>query len=343
VVVIDNPPAALQLYWQRGQKYSDVSQVGDGHTVLFSPTLAHTPIEPGSVTITDGLTAALQDDGHGHFFDGAGGQFASGTINYATGVCAITYVTAPANLAVLTINYTASLNITSAYTPLPPVTNELVGTGNTVLTAFTHTTAQNPIVPGTLVVDAGASGVYHDDGAGNFLQQFYGEAYSAGSASLVTFAHTLATTPAIPKSVFLYKTGVLIAQDDGAGNITGPGLTGTITYSTGVCSITFGTAPGVHPITVNYLSSSTAVLTAGSVVYTTGVITGLTFATAPGTGDLITCSYVPGVNAALVNPGGILRQLFHCGSDLLRLRGSGGGNVELLLYSERGQEGLNDG
>jgi hypothetical protein len=141
----------------------------------------------------------------------------------------------------------------------------------------------------------------------------------------------LATTPVIPKSVFLYKTGVFFAQDDGAGHIVGPTLTvGTITYSTGVCSITFAVAPGVHPITANYLSSSAAVLTGGSVVYTTGVITGLTFASAPASGDLIVASYVPGVNAALVNPGGILRQLFHCGSDLLRLRGSGGGNVELL-------------
>jgi hypothetical protein len=192
-------------------------------------------------------------------------------------------------------------------------------------------------------VDAGASGVYHDDGAGNFLQQYYAEAYSAGSASLLTFAHTLATPPAIPKSVFLYKTGVLIAQDDGAGHITGPGVTGTITYSTGICSITFGTAPGVHPITVNYLTSDTTVLSSGSVAYPTGVITAMTFASAPASGDLIVASYVPGVNAALVNPGGIMRQFFHCGSDLLRLRGSGGGNVELLLYSERYQEGLNDG
>jgi hypothetical protein len=315
----DNPPAALQLYWQRGQKYSDVSQVGDGHTVTFTPTLAHTPIEPGSVTITDGLTAAVQDDGNGHFFDGAGGQFASGTINYATGVSSITYITVPSNLAVLTINYTAWLNITSTYTPLPPITNELVGTGTGSALSFSHTTAQKPIVPGTLVVDAGVSGVYQDNGAGAFNQQFYGEAYSAGSASLVTFAHSLATTPAIPKSVFIYVTGVLVAQDDGAGHITGSNLagpiTGTIVYSTGVCSITFTAAPGVHPITVNYLSSSAAVLTAGSVVYTTGVITALTFASAPATGDLIVCSYVPGVNAVLVNPGGILRQLFHCGSD----------------------------
>jgi hypothetical protein len=150
----------------------------------------------------------FQDDGNGHFFDGAGGQFATGTIVYATGVCAITYVAAPANLAVLTINYTAWLNITQAYNPLPPVTNELIGTGNTVLLAFSHTVAQPPIVPGTLVVDAGASGDYQDNGAGGFNEAVYGEAYSAGSASLLTFAHTLATTPVIPKSVFLYKTGV---------------------------------------------------------------------------------------------------------------------------------------
>jgi hypothetical protein len=76
----DNPPSALQLCWQRGVKYSDVTQVGDGHTVAFTPTLAHTPIEPGSVTITDGLTAALQDDGHGNFFDGAAVQVQAAAI-----------------------------------------------------------------------------------------------------------------------------------------------------------------------------------------------------------------------------------------------------------------------
>jgi hypothetical protein len=48
--VFNNPPTPLQLYWQRGQNYSDVTQTGDGNTVLFSPTLAHAPTEPGSVT-----------------------------------------------------------------------------------------------------------------------------------------------------------------------------------------------------------------------------------------------------------------------------------------------------
>jgi hypothetical protein len=71
---------------------------------------------------------------------------------------------------------------------------------------------------------------------------------SDGSEKVFTFTPTANEIPISPFTVQLYKGNILIANDDGKGNIQGKdadetAVTGTINYTTGVASITFTTAP----------------------------------------------------------------------------------------------------
>lgn len=80
---------------------------GDGAETTFAGTLAAAmPIEPGTVTITDG-TETFTDDGCGRLVGDAGG---SGTIRYDTGGYSLTFDAAPANEAAITGDYTTAVN-----------------------------------------------------------------------------------------------------------------------------------------------------------------------------------------------------------------------------------------
>jgi len=73
---------------------------GDG-TTFFSKTLAAAPIEPGSVSITDGVES-FSDDGFGRLWGSAGG---SGWVDYEVGNVVVTFQAAPANAAAITADY----------------------------------------------------------------------------------------------------------------------------------------------------------------------------------------------------------------------------------------------
>jgi len=84
------------------------------------------------------------------------------------------------------------------------------------------------------------------------------ESYGTGDGGTRTFNHTLAHTTVTANSVGIFVSGTLVGGDNGSGTFYGPNLTGTITYSTGVSSITFsvGHAPaGSAPITVQYIAN----------------------------------------------------------------------------------------
>jgi len=81
---------------------------GDGSTLTFTHTLAHTPVDDSSVAILVGGTLVLGDLSNGTLASSQPrGSIASGTINYMTGVVSITFKTgqAPANGAAITDNY----------------------------------------------------------------------------------------------------------------------------------------------------------------------------------------------------------------------------------------------
>ena len=79
------------------------------------------------------------------------------------------------------------------------------------------------------------------------------EAVGTGNGSLTTFAHTLAYTP-VQASTVTITAGSVVATDDGAGNLTGTGVSaGTVNYATGAVSITYSAAPAnATAITATY-------------------------------------------------------------------------------------------
>jgi len=74
---------------------------GNGTTTAFSNTLAAAPIEPGSVSITDGVET-FSDDGFGRLWGSAGG---SGSVDYEGAQVVLAFWAAPANAAAITADY----------------------------------------------------------------------------------------------------------------------------------------------------------------------------------------------------------------------------------------------
>ncbi len=83
-----------------------------------------------------------------------------------------------------------------------------------------------------------------------------GEVIGSGDGSTTSFSGTLANYPVVATTVTIgYTIGgtAYTATDDGAGNISGTDVSGTITYSTGAWSLTFTTAPdNATNITADY-------------------------------------------------------------------------------------------
>ena len=73
---------------------------GDAEATEFTATLANTPVQEGSVVITDGVETF--NDHLGALFGDGGG---SGRINYRTGAVEVTFAAAPANEASITAEY----------------------------------------------------------------------------------------------------------------------------------------------------------------------------------------------------------------------------------------------
>jgi len=91
----------------------NVGTISAGETT-FSGTLAHTPVNPHTVTIQDG-TYTLQDDGTGNLVEVGGGSDVSGTINYNTGEITLTYATAVASDTTITATYGSGYKSTISY------------------------------------------------------------------------------------------------------------------------------------------------------------------------------------------------------------------------------------
>jgi len=66
---------------------AEVLATGDGATKAFSGTLTETPVEPGSVSIGDGVET-FADDGIGRLVGDAGG---TGTVYYASGAVSVSF------------------------------------------------------------------------------------------------------------------------------------------------------------------------------------------------------------------------------------------------------------
>ena len=94
----------------------------------------------------------------------------------------------------------------------------------------------------------------------SFGTKITGEVVGTGDGATTSFNYTIANTPIGAYSVEINYTisgSNYIAYDDGAGNISGTSVSGTIDYTTGSLSLTFTTAPdnGTN-ITIDYLHNS---------------------------------------------------------------------------------------
>jgi hypothetical protein len=107
-------------------------------------------------------------------------------------------------------------------------------------------------VPGASAVASGVSGAYYGnvlgvvgqflmigDLAGIPVVQLLG----TGNGILTTFTGTITGAPIYPTSI-LVSANLVSGADNGAGVITGTGVSGTINYETGAISVTFTTPPG---------------------------------------------------------------------------------------------------
>lgn len=89
------------LYAGQKKTLNESFGTGTGAQTAFNHTAVNIPVVPNSVSIVAGAVTAT-DNGAG-VLSGAG--IASGTINYLTGACSLTYTTAPANALAITMTY----------------------------------------------------------------------------------------------------------------------------------------------------------------------------------------------------------------------------------------------
>jgi hypothetical protein len=174
-------------------------------------------------------------------------------------------------------------------------------TGDGLTTSFTASLNIGFVIPGSIVFYVNAVEVATDDGNGNIIPSGGGTPYTdqqigTGDDSATHFTHTLSHTPITPGTVEIYvgttpnsfSGGTLVGTDDGAGNITGSGISGshssTINYSTGVASVWLSSTPNYNIyVWANYTVGDVS----GTVHYTPGNAT-IVFGTAPTSGYPIT-------------------------------------------------------
>jgi hypothetical protein len=83
-------------------------------------------------------------------------------------------------------------------------------------------------------------------------EQVKGEIIGTGDGSTTHFTHTANFVP-LKKNTVVVTAGTVVGTDDGAGNIVGTGITGTVDYETGAIDVTFSTAPDAGvPIVLDY-------------------------------------------------------------------------------------------
>jgi hypothetical protein len=234
--------------------------IARGGQQTFSFTLSSTPIEAGSVSITDGLEL-FYDRGDGTLRGSEGG---SGTIDYSTGAGSVTFFTPPVFGDNVIANYKKHVSVIS----------EDLGAATTA-TTYDFTLAHNDVVPGTLtitigtvtLVDGGSGTLTGTGGSGtidystgdvtisltttvtgHFLADYtyWGAATpeTIGTGALTTdFNFKLVHHPIIVGSLSV-TDGTETFSDNSDGTLTGSlGGAGTIDYNTGAGTLSFTTAP----------------------------------------------------------------------------------------------------
>jgi hypothetical protein len=162
------------------------------------------------------------------------------------------------------------------------ITNQFIGTGDGTRTSFNL--LNPPVVENseTIYINGTPSSSVTEDIEGEIIQ--------TADGSTTTFHHTTAEKPLKQNSVTVHYTinsTVYAVTDDGAGNISGSELSGTVDYENGVIDLTFTTAPDADTnITMDYSYYPY------SYTYTINYETGeIVFSNPPEEGDNIQADY----------------------------------------------------
>ena len=95
---------------------------------------------------------------------------------------------------------------------------------------------------------------------GTYASEAYTLALGTGNGSLTNFSGALTIPVRNDGTVKIYRAGLQVAIDNGSGVISGSdgavAVSGTVNYTTGVISVTWGTAPASGAVTVTYLVDS---------------------------------------------------------------------------------------
>ena len=95
--------------------------------------------------------------------------------------------------------------------------------------------------------------VFVNETNSEYASDYSTESIATTDGAVTTFAATLSIRPVRPGTVSVRLSNSEVATDDGKGNVSGDGLTGTVNYSTGAFSVTFTTAPTTgQQVTVTY-------------------------------------------------------------------------------------------
>lgn len=168
-------------------------------------------------------------------------------------------------------------------------TQDQAATGNNTVGPYTGTTLASPVIPNTFYITDGTQ-IVSDVGS-----NVSGEVIALGAASVGPYAATLDNFPIQPGTLQI-TAGGQTAQDNGVGGlVSGSTPAGTITYATGVISVTFPSAVGLGvSITADYsLPSGSGILSgngSGTLNYLTGAFS-VTFNAAVTTGTVIYDNY----------------------------------------------------
>lgn len=197
------------------QVSAEVLGVGVAQTLTYAFALAGAPVQPGTVSITDGVET-FTDDGMGVLTGDAGG---SGTVNYRTGAVSVTFTANPAVGGNITADYTTA---PGGLVPYAEVAAEGVAAGVAATLTYAFSLANAPADPGSLVITDGVE-TFTDDGLGRLVGDAGGSGtidYAAGTGS-VTFNANPAVDADIAADYHTAIAGVLNEELDLTGGNVG--------------------------------------------------------------------------------------------------------------------------
>lgn len=212
---------------------SVVIGVGNDSDTNFTFTLPDEPITTSSVVVWVNCEEQGTDDGAGAI---TGAGIDTGTIVYATGAIDVTFNFTPTAGHLIVVEYVG------ATAPVPTFGNQNAEDIK-VITDFTERFR---------FLAAGGFSIFATGDAGKFQwptvsitedTNDHGQLIGLGDGVETNFVITLDQFPIEPSSMVVLVNEVPVGTDDGAGNLTGAGITsGTINYATGALDVTFSSA-----------------------------------------------------------------------------------------------------